>query len=214
MWNAKIRHRPLGAVRSVELLVLLTVVMVVGIVGFPALMAAVTAELADLGIVMESLDHAREDFDARNLAEARVELGRVVLAVRTTLAEVGHVSGLLDAQGEILTGLSTAQVDELIAGTGSQVVAKLYGADFDVLQAQRDRIEELGITVVTATDGNHGRALAWAKLDTDITSAPALVRCGIRPRSIPATTGPNAATGTARPTTSTLRPWNSCFLND
>ncbi len=46
-------------------------------------------------LVMESLDHAQEDYDARNLAEARVELGRVVLAVRTSVQEVGAVEGLL-----------------------------------------------------------------------------------------------------------------------
>ena len=50
-------------------------------------------------LVMDSLDHASEDFAARNLAEARVELGRVVLAVRTALTEVGEVAGLL-AEGE------------------------------------------------------------------------------------------------------------------
>ena len=41
-------------------------------------------------LVIESLDHADDDFAARNLAEARVELGRVVLAVRTALADVGR----------------------------------------------------------------------------------------------------------------------------
>jgi molecular chaperone HscA len=46
-------------------------------------------------LVMESLDHAEEDYDARNLAEARVELGRVVLAVRTAVQEVGHLPELL-----------------------------------------------------------------------------------------------------------------------
>jgi len=49
-------------------------------------------------LVMESLDHAEADYDARNLAEARVELGRVVLAVRTALQEVGQVEGLLPAE--------------------------------------------------------------------------------------------------------------------
>jgi molecular chaperone HscA len=44
-------------------------------------------------LVIESLDHAGGDYAARNRAEARVELGRVVLAVRTALAEVGHIEG-------------------------------------------------------------------------------------------------------------------------
>lgn len=35
-------------------------------------------------------------------------------------------------------------------------------ADFGALVAARERTEELGVTVVTATDGNHGRGLAWA----------------------------------------------------
>jgi molecular chaperone HscA len=46
-------------------------------------------------LVMESLDNAEADFEARNVAEGRVELGRVALAVRTALEEVGHVEGLL-----------------------------------------------------------------------------------------------------------------------
>jgi len=48
-------------------------------------------------LVMDSLEHAQDDFDARNLAEARVELGRVVLAVRTAVQEVGDLPGLLPA---------------------------------------------------------------------------------------------------------------------
>jgi diaminopropionate ammonia-lyase len=34
-------------------------------------------------------------------------------------------------------------------------------ADFSTLLEHRDRIEEMEVTVVTATDGNHGRGLAW-----------------------------------------------------
>lgn len=48
-------------------------------------------------LVMDSLDHARDDFDARNRAEGRVELGRVVLAVRDALQEVGGLPGMLEA---------------------------------------------------------------------------------------------------------------------
>ncbi|MCB9748767.1 MAG: Fe-S protein assembly chaperone HscA [Myxococcales bacterium] len=48
-------------------------------------------------LVMESLDNAGEDFAARDLAEARVELGRVVLAVRAALQEVGHLEAILPA---------------------------------------------------------------------------------------------------------------------
>ncbi len=68
-----------------------------------------SAEEVD-NLVMDSLDHAREDFEARNLAEARVELGRVALAVRTALAEVGEVEGLLgaDERGAIEQALEQA----------------------------------------------------------------------------------------------------------
>lgn len=48
-------------------------------------------------LVMASLDHAEDDFNRRGVAEGRVELGRVVLAVQTALTEVGHVEGLLVA---------------------------------------------------------------------------------------------------------------------
>jgi len=46
-------------------------------------------------LVMDSLDHAEDDYEARNVAEARVELGRVILSVRTALSEVGHITALL-----------------------------------------------------------------------------------------------------------------------
>lgn len=61
-------------------------------------------------LVMQSLDHAEEDFEARNRAEARVELGRVVLAVRTALDEVGHLEALLssDERQQIVDALSQA----------------------------------------------------------------------------------------------------------
>ena len=62
-------------------------------------------------LVIESLDHADEDFARRNLAEARVELGRVVLAVRTAVEEVGDVEGLLpaDERTRIVAALEAAQ---------------------------------------------------------------------------------------------------------
>lgn len=57
-------------------------------------------------------------------------------------------------------GASFALARELTARFG--LAAGDSGAcDFDALLAQRERIEDEGITVVTATDGNHGRALAW-----------------------------------------------------
>lgn len=61
-------------------------------------------------LVMESLDHAEDDYESRNLAEARVELGRVVLAVRKALEEVGHLEALLPAaeKSAILAALAEA----------------------------------------------------------------------------------------------------------
>lgn len=62
-------------------------------------------------LVMDSLDHAAEDFEARNRAEARVELGRVVLAIRTAFEEVGHVESLLptDERAQIVAALQAAE---------------------------------------------------------------------------------------------------------
>lgn len=46
-------------------------------------------------LVTESLQHAQADFEARNIAEARVELGRVVEAVQRSVKENGHNPELL-----------------------------------------------------------------------------------------------------------------------
>jgi molecular chaperone HscA len=69
-------------------------------------------------LVMESLDHAEEDYEARNLAEARVELGRVVLAVRTALQEVGHVEGLLPPQERAAIDEALARADAAMGPDG------------------------------------------------------------------------------------------------
>ncbi len=63
-------------------------------------------------LVMESLDHAEADFAARNRAEARVELGRVALAVRTAVEEVGHLETLLPAaeRAAVVEALERADV--------------------------------------------------------------------------------------------------------
>ena len=84
-------------------------------------------------LVMDSLDHAREDFAARNLAEARVELGRVVLAVQTALSEVGDVAGLLEA-GE----------REAIVAALADCEATMSGTDHaDPVNAARERLERV-----------------------------------------------------------------------
>ena len=84
-------------------------------------------------LIMDSLDHARDDFAARNLAEARVELGRVVLAVRTAIAEVGDVPGLLadDERAAIEAALAEAE--------GTMTRAE----QADVVTEVRERLEAL-----------------------------------------------------------------------
>ncbi|RMG97571.1 MAG: Fe-S protein assembly chaperone HscA [Deltaproteobacteria bacterium] len=61
-------------------------------------------------LVLESLDHADEDFAARDRAEARVELDRVITAVRRALAEDGDDEKLLppDERSNIDTALADA----------------------------------------------------------------------------------------------------------
>ncbi|PRP90986.1 Chaperone protein HscA [Enhygromyxa salina] len=84
-------------------------------------------------LVMDSLDHAREDFAARNLAEARVEIGRVVLAVQTAVDEVGGIEGLLadDEREAILAAIAACE-------------AAMAEADHaDPLNAARERLEQL-----------------------------------------------------------------------
>ena len=83
-------------------------------------------------LVMDSLDHAREDFEARNLAEARVELGRVALAVRTALAEVGEVAGLLEP-GE----------RERIEAALAEGDARMAAEHADLVNAAREQLERV-----------------------------------------------------------------------
>ncbi len=84
-------------------------------------------------LVMESLDHAQEDFEARNTAEARVELGRVSLAVKTALDEVGHLEALLpaDERRAIEQALDRANA------------AMAEAADAHTLDAAREELERV-----------------------------------------------------------------------
>ena len=88
-------------------------------------------------LVIESLDHADADFEARNLAEARVELGRVVLAVRTALADVGDVPGLLAADERTAIEAALAEADAAMANPSGQV-AKTVTAVRERLEAQSE----------------------------------------------------------------------------
>ncbi|EDM74246.1 chaperone protein HscA [Plesiocystis pacifica SIR-1] len=82
-------------------------------------------------LVMDSLDNAREDFAARNLAEARVEGGRVILAVRTALQEVGELPGMLEAE-------ERAAIE---AAIGEAEAAMATGGHADSVNAARERLE-------------------------------------------------------------------------
>ncbi len=88
-------------------------------------------------LVLESLDCADADFEARNLAEARVELGRVALAVRVALAEAGDVPGLLlgDERTAILDCLARA---DLALGPGGPTDSKSVTALREGLEARSE----------------------------------------------------------------------------
>jgi len=102
-------------------------------------------------LVMDSLDHAEDDFAARNLAEARVELDRVVLAVRSSLSEAGDDPELLtpDERASIETALIEA--DDAMARTAtptediiatSAPVGREANASFPQIQTNLQRIRE------------------------------------------------------------------------
>ncbi|HWB73381.1 MAG TPA: Fe-S protein assembly chaperone HscA, partial [Nannocystaceae bacterium] len=88
-------------------------------------------------LVIESLDHADADFEARNLAEARVELGRVVLAVRTALTDVGDVPGLLATDERTAIEAALEQAERAMANPSGQS-AKMVTAVRERLEAQSE----------------------------------------------------------------------------
>ena len=85
-------------------------------------------------LVIESLDHAGDDYSARNIAEARVELGRVVLAVRASLAEVGHIEALLPPDDRMAIETALREGDLVMADRQS---------DADSLTRARVRLERI-----------------------------------------------------------------------
>lgn len=85
-------------------------------------------------LVMESYDFASEDYSARSLAEARVELGRVALAIRIALGEVGHLK-------DILTAEERAAIEAALAD-GDAIMAR-KDADGDAITAARKALEKL-----------------------------------------------------------------------
>ena len=109
-------------------------------------------------LVMDSLDHAEEDFAARNLAEARVELGRVVLAVKTAMGEVGHIPALLppDERAVIETALGEAEAAMGPAGpTDGKALRRILGRLEEVSEGFARRRMERALQA-----GLDGRSLA------------------------------------------------------
>jgi molecular chaperone HscA len=86
-------------------------------------------------LVMESLDHARDDFAARDLAEARVEIGRVVLAVRTAISEVGHIEALLPAS-------ERAAIEQALADVDAAMSTVTEGRALVKVREQLERVSE------------------------------------------------------------------------
>jgi len=83
-------------------------------------------------LVMESYDHAGDDYEARSRAEARVELGRVLLAVRAALAEVGHLPAVLPPEERTQVEAELAACDAAMADPS---------ASGDALNQSRQRLE-------------------------------------------------------------------------
>src|SRR5690606_2907523 len=112
-------------------------------------------------LVMDSLDHAREDFAARNRAEARVEIGRVILAVKTAMAEVGEVAGLLapDEREAILAAIAEAE----------KVMADVSEAG--PVTAARERLEKLSEPFARRRMGRRQRAGMSGKTLAEIEAA-------------------------------------------
>ncbi|MBK9753662.1 MAG: Fe-S protein assembly chaperone HscA [Nannocystis sp.] len=83
-------------------------------------------------LVLESFDHAGDDYSARSVAEARVELGRVILAVRGPLAEVGHIEALLPPDDRMAIEAALREADDAMSDSDS---------DADALSRARVRLE-------------------------------------------------------------------------
>ncbi|MBM3565023.1 MAG: Fe-S protein assembly chaperone HscA, partial [Alphaproteobacteria bacterium] len=78
-------------------------------------------------MLRESMEHAREDMSARVLAEARVEAGRVLNAVRAALA----------ADGDLLDGAERRAIDEAVAG----LEKVLPGTNREAINAAAENLE-------------------------------------------------------------------------
>jgi len=85
-------------------------------------------------LVMESYDFASDDYAARGLAEARVELGRVALAIRIAVAEVGHFV-------DVLPPAERAQIEAALAD--ADTIMATADADDEAITKTRKALEKL-----------------------------------------------------------------------
>ncbi|MGB1700702.1 MAG: Hsp70 family protein, partial [Nannocystaceae bacterium] len=86
-------------------------------------------------MVEESYDYAGEDYEARSKAEARVELGRVVLAVQAAVSEFGEAPGSSDET------LATEVAEAGGALADAQAAMESSDADAKQLNAARKLLE-------------------------------------------------------------------------
>jgi molecular chaperone HscA len=75
-----------------------------------------------MGMLQSSFDHARDDADARTLAEARVESGRVIEALANALDEDGET--LLSAEDVQLLRDAIQKLTELTAGEDAHAITQ------------------------------------------------------------------------------------------
>ncbi len=93
-------------------------------------------------LVIESLDHAGEDYSARNLAEARVELGRVILAVRRALSEVGHIESLLPPDDRMAIETALREADAAMVAVSAIDDSEAAAAGLTRAREALERISE------------------------------------------------------------------------
>ena len=75
-----------------------------------------------MGMLQASFDYARDDADARTLAEARVESGRVIEALANALDEDGEA--LLPTEDVQLLRDAIQKLSELTAGDDAQAITQ------------------------------------------------------------------------------------------
>jgi molecular chaperone HscA len=87
-------------------------------------------------LVLDSLENARSDFLARDVAEARVELGRVVLAVRRAGEDLGHIPELLPAEEREVVDKALSDAQQVMDDSGADK------ARLDEIRNHLERVSE------------------------------------------------------------------------